>query len=103
MRIALVAFFSLLFGGCVGFSIGFFIFSLVLNSSNNIGGKAIREDLRAGELVTMSRENRIKHSKPLFDEYINMGMRDIVSNPTYHTMMDRSVKKADSELVTHEE
>ncbi|MBO4928416.1 MAG: hypothetical protein J5379_09250 [Clostridiales bacterium] len=103
MRIALVAIISILFGGGFGFSIGFFIFSIVLNSSNNIGGKAIRDDLWAGKLVVMSRVNKIKHSKPLFDEHINMGMRDLVANPTYQAMMDRSVKKADSELVTHEE
>lgn len=102
MGVVFVILFALIMGGIWGFSIGFFIFSLVLNHSNNIGDKRVSDVPYTSQFEVTSRADKIPHRTEIFQQQIESGMMNLINSPEYRAIMEQSVRRSDDELVSHE-
>lgn len=93
---------ALIFGGAIGFCFGFFIVSLILNSSNNFGDEKFKDSTVPGQLNVLVPLQKIVDRTDVKNYEIEKGMHMMVNHPTYQAVMARSIKKPDDELVTRQ-
>jgi hypothetical protein len=101
MQIFLIIILSLVFGGAIGFSIGFFIFSIMLNRSNNFGDTRLNDYAKASEIEVTYKADRIQRDPAVLKQHLEYGMHDLINQPSYRAIMERSVKNPDSDPVSH--
>ena len=101
MDVFFVVVISLIIGGGIGFSIGFFIFSIVLNRSNNFGDTRLNDYAKASEIQITYKADRIQRDPAVLKQHLEYGMRDLISQPAHRAIMERSVKNPDSDPVSH--
>lgn len=99
---AIFAIVGFLFAAAIGLAIGFFIFSLILNQSNNFGDSFRNDNPLTTGIVLTSKADQIQHRVEVFQYHLDYGMRDLVNQPTYQAMMEHSIKKSDNEQVAHQ-
>lgn len=97
--------FGLISGLAIGFSISFFIFSLMLNRSNNFGDEKVLRPIGKlkgfdSEVKVFSKADRINRDQREFQMYVDSGMRQLIQSPEYQQSMARSIKSPDDEQVS---